>query len=138
MVHVCFVQSFVAVERSILLHQVDDRNVAGAISGAKFAIGVLEYRNDCVVLIDEETDVVLLDAAVQADCNTRETLSFIFLDEVLNFGEVLLAVRALRAEIVDEQGAACEMAEHDTRIADARKVLGKVHLHGLFGLGIHH
>ena len=138
MVHVCFVQRLVAVECAVFLHQVDDRNVAGAVSGAEFAIRVLEYRNDGVVLVDEDADVVLLDAAVQTDGNTRKSLGFIFLDEVLNFGEVFLAVRALGAEIVDEQRAVSEMAEHDTRIADARKVLGKVHFHGLFGLGIHH
>ena len=118
-VHVRFVERLVAVERAILLHEVDDRNVARAVRGPEFAICVLEHRDDRVVLIDEKADVVLLDAAVQANCDTRETLGFIFLDEVLNFGEVLLAVRALGAEIVDEQRSACEMAEHDSRIADA-------------------
>ncbi len=138
MVHVRFVQGFVAVERSVLLYQVDDRDVTGAVGGAKFTVGILEYWNNGVVLVDEKADVVLLDAAVQADGDTRKPLGFIFLDEVLNFGEVLLAMRALGAEIVDEKRAVSEMAEHDPRIADARKVLGKVHFHGLFGLGIHH
>ena len=138
MVHVRLVERLVTVERTVLLHQVDHRNVTRAVCGAEFAIRILEYRDDRVVLVDEQADVVLLDAAVQANCDTRETLGFIFLDEVLNFGEVLLAVRALGAEVVDEQRSVCEMAEHDSRIADARKVLGKVHFHGLFGLGIHH
>ena len=137
-VHVRFVERLVAVERSVLLHQVDDRDVAGAVGGAEFAVGILEYWNNGVVLVYKKTNVVLLDAAVQANGNTRESLGFIFLDEVLNFGEVFLAVRALGAEIVDEQRTVCEMAEHDSRIADARKMLGKVHFHGLFGLGILH
>jgi len=138
MVHVRFVERLVAVERAVLLHEVDNRNVARAISWPKLAIRVLEHRNDSVILVDEQTDVVLLDAAVQADGNARESLGFIFLDEVLDFGEVLLAVRALRAEIVDEQRTVAEMGEDNARIADAREVCRKVHLHGLLGLGIHH
>ena len=138
MVHVRFVQGLVAVERTVLLHQVDHRNVTGAVSRAEFAVRVLEYGNNGVVLVDEKADVVFLDAAVQADGDARKSLGFIFLDEVLNFGEVLLTMWALGAEIVDEQRAVCEMAEHDSRIAYTRKVLGKVHFHGLFGLGIHH
>ena len=138
MVHVRFVERFVAVERSVFLHQVNDRDVARAVSRPELAVGVLEYRNDRMVLVDEQTDVVLLDAAVQADGDARESLGFIFLDEVLNFGEMLLAVRALRAEIVDEQRAVAEMAKQNSRIADAGKVLGKVHFHRLIGGRIHH
>ena len=56
-------------------------------------------------------------------CMCGGTLGFILLDEVLNLGEVLLAVRALWAEIVDEQRTVAEMAEQNSRIADAGKVL---------------
>ena len=98
MVHVRFVECFVAVERAVLLHEVDHRDVTRAISRPKLTIRVLEYRNNSVVLVDEQTDVVLLDAAVQADGNARKTLGFIFLDEVLDLGEVFLTVRALGAK----------------------------------------
>lgn len=111
MIHVRFVECFVAVERAVLLHEVDHRDVTRAISRPKLTICVLEYRNNSVVLVDKQTDIVLLDAAVQADCNTRKTLGFIFLDEVLDLGEVLLAVWTLRAEIIDEQRAVAEMAK---------------------------
>ena len=97
MVHIRFVERLVAVECAVLLHEVDDRDVTRAISRPKLTIRVLEYRNNGVVLVDKQADIVLLDAAVQADGNARKTLGFIFLDEVLDFGEVLLAVRALRA-----------------------------------------
>ena len=137
-IHVRFVERFVAIECPVLLDEVNDRNITSSINRTEFAIGVLEYRNDCVVLVDEETDVVFLDAAVQADGNPREPFGFIFPDEVLNFGEMLLAMRALGAEIVNEQWTIAELTEHDSRIADSRKVFGKVHFHGLFGLGIHH
>ena len=122
MVHVRFVECFVAVERAVLLHEVDHRDVTRAISRPKLTIRVLEYRNNSVVLVDKQADVVLLDAAIQADGNAGESLGFIFLDEVLDLGEVLLAVRALRAEIIDEQRSVAEMREQNARIADARKV----------------
>ena len=111
MVHVRFVERFVAVERSVLLHEIDDRDVARAVSRTELAVRVLEYRDDRMVLVDEQTDVVLLDTAVQANGNACESLGFVFLDQVLNFGEVLLAVRALGAEIVNEQRAVAEMAD---------------------------
>ena len=138
MVHVRFIERFVAVECSVLLHEIDDRNIARAVSRPELAVGVLEYWDDRMVLVDEQTDVVLLDAAVQADGYACETLGFILLDEVLNFGEMLLAMRAFRAEIVNEQRSVAEMAEQNSRIADAGKVLGKVHFHRLIRSCIHH
>ena len=138
MVHVRFVERFVAVERSVFLHEIDNWDVARAVSRTELAVRVLEYRDDRMVLVDEQTDVVLLDAAVQADGDACESLRFVFLDQVLNFGEVLLAVRALGAEIVNEQRAVAEMAEQNARIADAGKVLGKVHDHRLVSRRIHH
>ena len=119
MIHVRFVQRFVAVERSVLLYQINDRDVTCAVGWTELAVRVLEYRDDSVVLVNEQADVVLLDSAVQPDGDTRESLGFVFLDEILDLGEMLLAVRALGAEVVDEQRTVAEMAEKDSRIADA-------------------
>ena len=138
MVHVRFVQRFVAVERAVFLYQINNWDVACAVCRPELAVRVLEYRNDRVVLVNEQADVVLLDAAVQADGDTRESLGFVFLDKILNFGEVLLAVRTLGAEVVDEQRTVAEMAEKDSWITDARKVLRKVHDHGLICCRIFH
>lgn len=94
--------------------------------------------DDHLVLVDKETDVVLLDAAAEADGDTGQAVLFIFLHQVLDFGHVALAVGALGAEVVDQQGAVREMAKEDARIADAGQGLGKVHFHGLVGGAILH
>ncbi len=118
MVHVRFVECLVAVERAVFLYKKDDRDVTCAVGRPEFAVGILEYGDGCVILVDEHADVIFLDATVQTDSDAREPLGFIFLDEVLDFGEVLLTVRALGAEIVNEQRSVAEMAEQNARIAD--------------------
>lgn len=131
MVHVRFVQSFVAVERPVFLNKVNNRDVPCAVARPELAVGVLEYRYDGMELVDEQTDVVLLDSAAEADGDTCQAVLFVFLHQVLDFGEVALAVRALGAEVVDEERLVAEMAEENAWIADAREGFGKVHLHGL-------
>ena len=79
-----------------------------------------------------------LDAAAETDGNAGEARGFIFLHQVLDFGEVPLAVGALGAEVVDEQRTVAEMAEQNAPIVDAHQGLGKVHLHGGVGGGILH
>ena len=66
MVHVRFVQSFVAVEGPVFLHYVHDRNVAGAVSGAELVVAILEYGDCYVELVDKQTDVVFLARAATA------------------------------------------------------------------------
>ena len=130
-IHVRVVQCFVAVESAVFLNKVDNGDVSCTISRAELAFGVLEYRDDRMELVDEQANVVFLDAAAEPDGDAGETFAFIFLHQVLDDGEVVLAVRALGAEVIDEQRAVAEVAEKDARIADARERLGKVHLHGL-------
>ena len=130
-IHVRVVQCFVAVECSVFLNKVDNGDVSCTVRRAELAFGVLEDWNDCMELIDEQANVVFLDSAAEPDGDTGEAVAFIFLHQVLDDGEVVLAVRALGAEVVDEQRTVAEVAEKDARIADARERLGKVHLHGL-------
>ena len=53
MVHVRFVQGFVAVEGSVFLYHVHDRNVTGAVGGTELVVAVLEYGNGYVELVYE-------------------------------------------------------------------------------------
>ena len=89
-------------------------------------------------LVDKQADVVFLDATAKTDGNACKTFGFVFLDEILNFRNVTLAVRALGAKVVDQERLVGEMAEQDSWIADARKRLRKVHFHGLACGGILH
>ena len=89
-------------------------------------------------LVDKQANVIFLDAAAETDGNAGEALGLIFLDQVLDFGNVALAVRALGAKIVDQKRLVCELAEQNSRIANARKWLRKIHLHGLVSGGILH
>ena len=138
MVHVSLVQRLVAVERPVLLHQVDDGDVAGTVGRPELAVCVLEHGDYHVELVDEHADVVLLDPAAKTDGDAGEPVLFVFLHQVLDFGHVALAVRALGAEVVDEQRPLAEVAEQDARVANSRERHGKVHLHGLVGGGILH
>lgn len=130
-VHVRVVQRLVAVERPVFLYKVDDRDVSCAVSGAELAFGVLEDRDDRMELVDEQSDVVFLDSAAETDGDAGEAVAFIFLHQVLDDGEVVLAVRALGAEVVDEERLVAEVAEENAWIADARERFREVHLHGL-------
>ena len=113
------VERFVAVERAVGLYKIEHRYVPVAIDRSELLRAVLEYRYDDLELVDEHADVVLLDVAADGDGDARDSGGFIFLHDALHFGEVLLAVRALGAEVVDEQRTVAEMAEKDSRIADA-------------------
>lgn len=113
------VERFVAVERAVGLHQVEHRHVAVAVGRAEFLGAVLEHRYDDLVLVDEHADVVLLDVPADSDGDARDIGGFIFLHHVLHVGEMLLAVRALGAEVVDEEVALGEVAEQDARVAHA-------------------
>ena len=62
-IHVRVVQCFVAVESAVFLNKVDNGDVSCTISRAELAFGVLEDRNDCMELVDEQANVVFLDAA---------------------------------------------------------------------------
>ena len=117
-VHVRFVERLVTVERAVFLHEVDDRDVARAVGRPELAVCILEHRDDGVVLVDEQADIVLLDTAIQADGNARKSFGFVFPDKVLDFREVLLAMWALGAEVVNEQWAVAEVAEQNAWIAD--------------------
>ena len=130
-VHVRVVQRLVAVERPVFLNKVDNGDVSCTVRRAELAFGVLEDRNDRMELVDEQADVVFLDSAAKPDGDTGESVALIFLHQVLDDGEVVLAVRALGAEVVDEKGTVAEMAEEDAGIADTRERFRKVHLHGL-------
>lgn len=123
MVHVGVVQGFVAVEGAVLVHQVDHGNVACTVGRSKLVVGVLEHGDDYLVLVNEQANVVLLDAATKADGNTGKAVLFVFLHQVLDFGHVALAVGALGAEIVNQQGAVGEVAKENARIADANQRL---------------
>ena len=125
------VQCFGAVECSVFLNKVDNGDVSCTVRRAELAFGVLEDRDDRMELIDEQANVVFLDPAAEPDGDAGETFAFIFLHQVLDDGKVVLAVRALGAEVIDKQRTVAEVAEKDARIADARERLGKVHLHGL-------
>lgn len=133
MVHVRFVEGLVAIERTVGIEQVNYWNITGSVSWTELACGILEYRYYHMELIDEHTNVVLFDAAAETDGYARESVLLVFLHKVLDFGHVALAVRALGAKIVDEQRAFAKMAKENSRVADARKRNGKVHLHGLVG-----
>ena len=129
-VHVRFVERLVAVERAVGLDEVENRDVTIAVGRAELLRAVLEYRYDDLELVDEHADVVLLDVAADGDGDARDSGGFIFLHDSLHFGEVLLAVRALGAEVVDDQGTLGKVAEQDARIAHASEREAEVHLHG--------
>lgn len=133
MVHVRFVKRLVAVERSVFLNKVNYRNVACPVYWTEFPIGILEYRNDCVELVYEQANIVFLDAASAAkpDCYTCEAGLFVFLHQVLNVREMVLAVWALGTKIIDEERAVTEMAKKNPWIANACEWCGKIHFHRL-------
>ena len=123
MIQVRVVQGFVAVESSVGIYQINYRNVACAVFRPELSVGVLEYRNGNVELVDEQTDVVFLDAAPKAYGYAGKAGGFVQLNQILNAGNMTLAVGALGAEVVYEQGALAEMAEQDARVANARQWL---------------
>ena len=129
-VHVRFVERLVAVERAVGLDEVENRDVTIAVGRAELLRAVLEYRYDDLELVDEHADVVLLDVAADGDGDSRDACGFVFLHDALHFGEVLLTVRALGTEVVDNQGPLGEVAEQDAWVANAREREAEIHLHG--------
>jgi len=127
-VDVLLVHGLVAVDGTVSLDKVEHGHVSVSVEGAELLGTVLEYRDDDLELVDEHADVVLLDVPADGDSDARDAGSFVFLHDSLDFGEVLLTVRALGAKVVDEERALAEMAEEDSRIAHARKRETEVHL----------
>ena len=138
MVHVRFVQGLVTVEGAVFLHHVDDWDITSAVGGAELVVAILEYGNRYVELVDKQADVVFLDATAKTDGNASKSLGFVFLDEILNFRNVTLAVRAFGTKVVYQERLVGEMAEQNSRVADSRQRLRKVHFHGLACGGILH
>ena len=118
MVYVRFVEGLIAVDGPVLEYQIEHGNVPVAVDGPEFLVGVLENRNDDLELVDEHADVVFLDASANCDGDTGSPRFFILLHDSLDFGEVLLAVGALGAEVVDEQRALGKVAKENSRVAD--------------------
>ena len=122
------VHALVAVERSVGHHEVEYRHVAVAVGGPELLGAVLEYRNDHLELVYKHADIVLLDVATDSDGDTCDTGRLIFLHDGLHFGHVLLAVRALGAEVVDHQRSLGKVAKQNSRVAYAGEREAKVHL----------
>ena len=104
------VEGLVANVLALLVDQVDRRNRAHAVAIAEGPVFVLHHGDADAVVADEAANV-FLGVVLDRERERAVTLGAQLIGQLLDVGERVLAVRALRREVEEQQLLAVESAE---------------------------